>query len=649
MSLKGSLLTCAALAVAMTVRSQASPAPPPAAAAPFDAARPAEPRPVRPAVAPRGPSAPEAAATPFTLEMPKPAPPAAGTGGAADADAIDLSALRYFAAQNDLGRVSAEIRLLRAKHPDWEPPQDLFSEGGSGVDEKPLRDLLARRDFAGVHAGMDVIRRDKPDWQPTADFGGKLALAEAHDAAVKASDAHRWDGVLAAASATPSLLTCSDVDALWRTAEALLRTGDEPRAVAAYRYILSNCTPSDVRLATVQKASVLLASPADLDGLIRMGRTSADGRGEFDQVRLDATRRKIGDATADPAAIQPRPEEIAAVAAGAAGPDGRADAQLLGWYDRSRKDYAGAERWFRAALAAGPDAKAAEGLVLTARDAGDAPEARKLAFQYVGLDPLNRKLMVEVAAAALSDPKAPLPSPDEVRAVMEATDALKSSESAQALGWHLYRGNDVAGAEAWFQKSAQWAPNESAAVGLVVSARRLRHDRDYAARIGCRVAGEAYAPALFIDKAAPAAPPPVRRPCPACRERRGRGRRCPGGIRRANLDPGVPPGSMSPGHLTRAGSSRAARRPGAACPKGGSPTAGSTRSGREPDRWPDDVLAHGVPPPRAMRLRPRRRPWARHQRAAASLSWVRFFRYRPFRIAEDACNGMMCLYSPGGS
>lgn len=486
MSLKGSLLlTCAALAVMVTVRSQANPASAPASAEPaalFDTAHPAEPKPARPASAPKAFPDRGAASTPFVLDAPKPAAPTPGADAAANADAIDLSALRYFASQNDLGRVSAEIRLLRAKHPDWEPPQDLFSEGGSGVDEKPLWDLLARRDFAGVHVRMDEIRRDKPDWQPSADFGGKLALAEAHDVLVEASNAHRWDGVLATASATPSLLTCGDVDALWRTAEALVRTGDEPRALAAYRYILSTCTPADVRLATVQKASLLLTSPAALDGLIRMGRT-VDGHGEFDQVRLDAMRKKVGDATADLAAVPPTPEEIAAVTASAMGRAGQADAQLLGWYDRSRKDYVGAERWFRAALASGVDAKAAEGLVLALRDAGNAPEARRLAFQYAGLDPLNRTLMVEVAAAALSDPKAPPLSPEEWRAVMEATDALKSSEGAQALGWNLYRRNDVAGAEGWFRKSAQWSPNESAAVGLVVSARKLHHDGDYASRI----------------------------------------------------------------------------------------------------------------------------------------------------------------------
>ena len=317
----------------------------------------------------------------------------------------------------------------------------------------------------------------------TGDLAQKLALAEAHDVLSKASDAHRWDAVIETASATPSLLTCGDIDALWRTAEALVHTGDEPRAVAAYRYVLANCMPADARLATVQKASLLLTSPEALDGLIQMGRRSMDGRGEFDQVRLDLMRKKIGDATVDAASAQPTPEEIAAVTADAMSPTGQADAQLLGWYARSRKDYGGAERWFRTALAAGPNAKAAEGLVLALRDGAKLPEATRLAFQYAGLDPLNRKLMVEIAAAGLADPNAVPLTHDELATVMDATDTLKSSDGAQALGWHLYKQNDTAGAEGWFRKSAEWQANESAAVGLVVSARRLHHDRDYAARV----------------------------------------------------------------------------------------------------------------------------------------------------------------------
>ena len=152
MSLKSPLLTLAVIAITATVRSQANPSPAPAGAAPatlFDAGRPTGPAPARPIAAQRATPDPRTPNSPFVLNAPKPVASPAASEEATRPDAIDLSALRYFASHNDLGRVSSEIRLLRAKHPDWEPPQNLFSEVASGVDEKPLWDLLSRRDFVG--------------------------------------------------------------------------------------------------------------------------------------------------------------------------------------------------------------------------------------------------------------------------------------------------------------------------------------------------------------------------------------------------------------------------------------------------------------------------------------------------------------------
>ena len=473
------LLTCAVIAAMSIARSQATTAPDATPAMLFN----------KPAAAPASdPMVPQArkpkkdAETPFVLDVPKPV--SATAGNAADHPAeIDLSALRYFAAQNDLERVAAEIRLLRSKNPDWDPPEDLFSEVRSGIDEQPLWDLFAKRDLVAVHAKIDAIRQDKPEWQPSNNFAGKLALAEAHEALVKASDTQQWGQVIETASNTKMLLSCSDIDALWRTAEALIHTGDEPRALEAYRYILTTCKATDQRVATVEKASLLLKSPEDLDGLLQMGQRLPDGRSEFEQVRLDLLRRKIGEAAAGTSPIQPTPAELDAMSASAAGPAGQADAQLLGWYSYSRKDYAGAEKWFRTALKAGDNAKAAEGLVLAVRDGGNKDEAATLAIRYAGLDPLNRKLMVEVQSARLTDPQAHPLSADEMTALVKAVDESKSADGAQALGWSVYKANDVAGAESWFRKSADWKVNESAAIGLVVTARRLRHDADYAARV----------------------------------------------------------------------------------------------------------------------------------------------------------------------
>ena len=226
-----------------------------------------------------------------------------------------------------------------------------------------------------------------------------------------------------------------------------------------------------------------MTSPEGLDELIKMGKRRPDGRSEFEQVRLDLVRRRIGAAASGNSTERPAQADIDAVAAHAAGSDGQADADLLGWYAYTHKDFVGAQKWFRTAMSDGPDPKAAEGLVLALRDSGDADQAHKLAVENAGLGEGNRKLMVEALSASLTDSKAVAPSAMELGALTKAADEMKSADAAQALGWHFYRANELALADNWFHKSADWTASEPAAIGLVVTARRLHHDRDYATLI----------------------------------------------------------------------------------------------------------------------------------------------------------------------
>ena len=260
-----------------------------------------------PAVERRRAAASPEPAQPWAFTLPKPPAPASDGAATGHANEIDISALRYFASQNDLARVAAEIRLLRAEHPGWEPPQDLFSQTKNGEAEKPLWELFAKHDYAGVRAAIAEMQQNNPDWQPSSDLAGKLDLAEANDKLVQASDAQQWGAVIDIAAANKMLLTCADVDALWRTAEALARTDDEPRAVEAYRYILTTCAKPEERLATVQKASQLLKSPEELDELMRLGKRLPSGKSEFDSVRFDLIRQKVGDAAGGKAGAEPKP------------------------------------------------------------------------------------------------------------------------------------------------------------------------------------------------------------------------------------------------------------------------------------------------------------------------------------------------------
>ena len=92
----------------------------------------------------------------------------------------------------------------------------------------------------------------------------------------------------------PSLLTCSDVDVLWRVAAAFAQTDRPGRATDAYRYILTNCNDANERLATVQMALPLLPK-SDLQQLLALERTGQNGVGEFQPVRVDIARQAVAD------------------------------------------------------------------------------------------------------------------------------------------------------------------------------------------------------------------------------------------------------------------------------------------------------------------------------------------------------------------
>lgn len=412
----------------------------------------------------------------FLPDRPKPTTVPTPATAAAEPN---LSALRFYASQNDLARVAAEIRLLRARYPGWEPPTDLFSDDRPGESEQPLWDLFAKHDLRGVKDAIAERQKQTPGWKPSNDLAEKLALALAYDTMVQASDAKQYGTVLDIAAASRGLLTCGNVDAVWRSAEALALTGDEPHAVDAYRYVLTNCTNPGERLATVQKAGAILKSTDALNGLVAMGKPLPDGTSEFADLRFDGMRRRIGEALA---AKQPAsPADLDALTTRAHAAAGAKDAELLGWYGLSRQDFPGAAAWFREALAGGPSAKAAEGLVLALRDGGKPGEAVAAAQQYASLGPDNRKLMVEVLVTNL-DGKVALPT-DAMTALGTAIDDTRAADAAQALGWHLFKAKAFAEAQGWFRKSLAWQPGEAAAVGMMVTARQLKQSAEYAATV----------------------------------------------------------------------------------------------------------------------------------------------------------------------
>ena len=149
-----------------------------------------------------------------------------------------------------------------------------------------------------VRKAISDRKTREPDWQIPEDLLDRLAIAEAREKLVNASGIKQYDTVIRVASSNPAMLTCGDVDVLWRVAEAFAETDRKSRAVDTYLYILGNCEKPAERFATMQKAMVVLPR-ADLDLLLATERTE-NGKPEFEPIRGEIARRAIVEAEADP-------------------------------------------------------------------------------------------------------------------------------------------------------------------------------------------------------------------------------------------------------------------------------------------------------------------------------------------------------------
>ena len=115
--------------------------------------------------------------------------------------------------------------------------------------------------------------------------------------------------------------------------------------------------------------------------------------------------------------------------------------------------------------------------------------------------------MMEVVVSSLADAKGP-PAADALASLGAAIDAEKSADAAQSLGWSLFKGGDVPRAQDWFRKSIDWQPNEAAAVGLMLAARRLKHGADYTTVVSTYK--DRFARVAELDKVMRVAAAPVR-------------------------------------------------------------------------------------------------------------------------------------------
>lgn len=419
------------------------------------------PNPVKPAIPAAEQAEPELAQAPGA-----PGRPATSPG---QPQRVDETALRYFASQGDTRRYEAELARLRALYPEWRPPTDLGSPLPAGDPElERIWKLFAENKFGEARAAIAQRSSADPTWQAPADLVAQLDRAEAGQSLVNASNAKQWERVIRIGTETPALLTCANVDALWRVAEAFVQTGAPDRARDAYSYVLTNCTNPAERFGTMQKALATL-SEAQLGQLLTQERES-----EFSGIRDEIARRHVGKAADDPT-LTATPEElrrIEALANAAATPD---DAILLGFYSFRRNDPAKAMTWFQTALARDGGAKAAEGAVLALGAQQKYQEAETLGAQWLEAGPANRKAYLDVATALIAQEPAPRLERAVIERIARTVGVDRYAPGGAALGWYAYNSGQIAPAETWFETALSWDRGyEPAAYGLALAHQRLR-------------------------------------------------------------------------------------------------------------------------------------------------------------------------------
>jgi len=387
---------------------------------------------------------------------------------------VDESALRYFASRGDKARLQAEIARLQALYPNWVPPADPLAvpQGGDKQLEQ-MWQLYSEGRYAELRKAIADRQASESGWQPPPDLLDRLDVAESRARLVNASDLKQYATVVQIGANTPSLLTCSDIDVLWRVAEAFARTNRAPRAEAAYVYILNNCTNPQERLATVQKASALLPY-ATMQNLLALERPDGNGGREFDSIRSDLARRFVAAGNDDPDLAVA--SDYLAIVQRLAETDGLAsDNLLLGWYQLRRENFADAEKWFRRAREKEDTANASQGLALALIAEKKPQEAEDVMYKWRGASK-DATATYLAATANLMAMQPPADLSEEVLSRIAAeTIAQKYVPTAQQFGWFARTLNQPQTAARWFETALRWKPDdEPSAYGLAVTRLQLR-------------------------------------------------------------------------------------------------------------------------------------------------------------------------------
>jgi tetratricopeptide (TPR) repeat protein len=382
---------------------------------------------------------------------------------------VDESALRYFATQGDTARLNAEIARLKSLYPNWVPPENPLAVPPVGDAQlENMWKLYSEARYAEVRKAIVDRQQAEAGWQPPANLLEMLDMAEARIKLVNASNLKQYATVIEVAAANSGLLTCSEVDTLWRVAEAFAQTNRDNRARDAYMYVLTNCTQENERLATVQKAAALLP-PSMTEELLAQEKTKADGTLEFEPVKNDLARQFVANGGTD-AKLTVAPTYVSRLER-LAETDGLAsDDLLLGWYYIMRENVTDAEKWFRKAHDKENSASASQGLALALLARDKPQEAEEIMYEWRDAsDDAHKTYLAATANLLALEPPVPLDA-EVLKRIGEETVKAKDPATAQEFGWYARAFQQPQLAIQWFTTALGWkVDDEPSAYGLALT------------------------------------------------------------------------------------------------------------------------------------------------------------------------------------
>ncbi|GEP05267.1 hypothetical protein [Methylobacterium oxalidis] len=390
---------------------------------------------------------------------------------------VDESALRYYASQKQTVRMKAEIARLKRLYPGWTEPADLDSLQPSPPEEAPFWDLFTAGRFDDLRAAIAARRSLDPSWQPSEELARKLRRAEFRTR-IKGMAGRTADEVVAFYRADPSALDPADVESIWTIADALAASGASEDAFNLYKSVLDTSNDVGARLATIQKAMAHLKMD-QAERLIALGRQDAEGRSEFDAIRIDITRARIAAFLHDEPAQALTLADLTAFQAYARKVGEPSQTGLLGWYAYKRRQFREALEWFKQAIARGGDAMVAHGLAHTLRELNMMREAEEVAYAWRDRFVGNEILFIDILERKLTLPSPPFIEPARIERYAKVVMASGSGEGAQGLAWYAYNSCQFDAALEWFQRAVAWMPGESTVFGYALTLQRLKRQRPY--------------------------------------------------------------------------------------------------------------------------------------------------------------------------